>query len=148
MTMPTMARQRSATGAVWALRVLGAVLLAGMGWIHLHLWLEGYRTISVIGPAFLLNAIAGFGLAALLLVTPRALLAWVAALGALTALGTLGGLLLATTVGLFGFKESTDADLWWTSLWVEIAAALVLAVLAALAALAARRRDRPERAVS
>jgi MYXO-CTERM domain-containing protein len=138
MTPPTTTGRRPATGLLWALRVLGAVGLAAMGWIHLDLWLDGYRTIDWIGPAFLLNAIAGFGLAVLLLVTPRALLMWVAALGALTALGTLGGLLLATTVGLFGFVESTDADLWWESFWVEIAAAVVLA---ALAALAARRRD-------
>jgi hypothetical protein len=138
MTSPTTTRRRPATGAVWTLRILGALLLAAMGWIHLSLWLDGYRSIDVIGPAFLLNTIAGFGLAVLLLVTPRALLAWVAALGALTALGTLGGLLIATTVGLFGFKESTDAELWWQSFWVEIAAAVVLG---ALAALAARRRD-------
>jgi MYXO-CTERM domain-containing protein len=138
MTTPTATGRPPATGLLWGLRVLGALLLAAMGWIHLDLWLDGYRTIDWIGPAFLLNAIAGFGLAVLLLVTPRALLMWVAALGALTALGTLGGLLLATTVGLFGFVESTDADLWWESFWVEIAAAVVLA---ALAALAARRRD-------
>ena len=138
MTTPTTTRRRPSTGVVWTLRLLGALLLAGMGWIHLSLWLDGYRSIDVIGPAFLLNTIAGFGLAVLLLVTPRALLAWVAALGALTALGTLAGLLLSTTVGLFGFKESTDAELWWQSLWVEVAAALVLA---ALAALAAHRRD-------
>jgi hypothetical protein len=138
MTTHTVAGRRPNTGLLWALRVVGAALLAGMGWLHLHLWLDGYRTIDVIGPAFLLNAIGGFGLAVLLLVTPRPLLKWVAALGALTALGTLGGLLLATTVGLFGFKETTAADLWWVSLWLEIAAAVVLA---ALAALAARRRD-------
>jgi hypothetical protein len=141
MTAPTITRRRPGTGVLWTLRVLGALLLAGMGWIHLHLWLDGYRSIDVIGPAFLLNTIAGFGLAALLLVTPRALLAWVAALGALTALGTLGGLVVATTVGLFGFKESTDAALWWESLWVEVATVVVLTALAALAALAARRRD-------
>ena len=140
MTSSTVTRRRPATGVLWALRVLGALLLAGMGWIHLSLWLDGYRTIDVIGPAFLLNTIAGFGLAVLLLVTPRALVGWVSALGALTALGTLGGLLLATTVGLFGFVESTKADLWWESFWVEVAAALVLAALAALAGLA-RRRD-------
>jgi hypothetical protein len=109
-----------------------------MGWLHLDLWLAGYRTIDVIGPAFLLNAIAGFGLAVLLLVTPRPLLLGVAALGAVAALGTLGGLLLATTVGLFGFVESTAADRWWESFWVEAAAVVVLG---ALAALAARRRD-------
>ena len=138
MASPTTTRRHPSTGVVWTLRLLGALLLAGMGWIHLSLWLDGYRSIDVIGPAFLLNTIAGFGLAVLLLVTPRALLSWVAALGALTALGTLGGLLIATTVGLFGFKESTDAELWWQSFWVEIAAAVVLGVLAALAA---RRRD-------
>ena len=137
-TTPTLARPRSATTVLWTLRIVGAGLLAVMAWIHLDLWLDGYRTIDVVGPAFLLNAIGGFGLATLLLVIPRQLLPWVAALGALTALGTLGGLLLATTVGLFGFKESTAADLWWASLWVEVAA---IVVLAALAALAARRRD-------
>ena len=137
MATPTVTGPRPVTGFLWALRVLGAVLLAGMGWIHLHLWLDGYRTIDVIGPAFVLNAIAGFGLAVLLLVIPRPLLPWLAALGALTALGTLAGLLLATTVGLFGFVESTAASLWWESFWVEVAAAVVLG---ALAGLAARRR--------
>ena len=44
----------------------------------------------------------------------------VAAVGALTAAGTLAGLLLATTVGLFGFTETTSADLWWESFWVEL----------------------------
>jgi hypothetical protein len=41
-------------------------------------------------------------------------------------------------VGLLGFKESTAADLWWESFWVEVAAVVVLA---ALAVLTARRRD-------
>ena len=138
MTTSTVPTRRSATGVIWVLRVAGAALLAGMGWIHLDLWLDGYKNIDWIGPAFLLNAIAGFGLAALLLVTPRRFVPWVAALGALTALGTLGGLILATTVGLFGFVETTAADLWWESLWVETAAVVVLT---ALAALAARRRE-------
>jgi hypothetical protein len=108
-----------------------------MAWIHLDLWLDGYRTIDVVGPGFLLNALAGFGLAALLLVTPRSLVAWVALLGALTAAGTLAGLLLSTTVGLFGFVETTKAPMWWESFWVEIAAVVVLA---ALALLTGRRR--------
>jgi hypothetical protein len=137
MATPAITGRRPASGLLWGLRIVGAALLAVMGWIHLDLWQAGYRTLDVIGPAFLLNTIAGFGLAVLLLVTPRSLLPWVAALGALTALGTLGGLILATTVGLFGFKESTAADLWWASFWVEIAAVVVLG---ALAALTARRR--------
>ena len=138
MTAPTLHARRSGAGLLWALRVLGAALLAAMGWIHLDLWMDGYKNIDVIGPAFLLNVIAAFGLAALLLVTPRRFVPWVAALGALTALGTLGGLLISTWFGLFGFKETTAASLWWESFWVEVAAVLVLT---ALAALAARRRE-------
>ncbi len=133
MNAPAATTRRPATGLVWGLRILGAVLLAAMGWIHLDLWLAGYRTIDVIGPAFLLNAVAGFGLAVLLLVVPRPVLHWVALLGAMTALGTLAGLLLSTTVGLFGFVETTAAALWWESFWVEIAAVVVLAALALVA---------------
>jgi hypothetical protein len=84
MTTPTATGRRPATGLLWALRVLGALLLAAMGWIHLDLWLDGYRAIEVIGPAFLRNTIAGFGLAALLLVPPRALVTGVAAVAVLT----------------------------------------------------------------
>jgi hypothetical protein len=127
------------SGAVlWVLRVVGAALLAAMGWIHLDLWLDGYKNIDVIGPAFLLNTVGGFGLAALLLVTPRRFLPWVAALGALFCVGTLGALIISTTIGLFGFKETTAASLWWESFWVELVG---FVVLTALAALAARRRD-------
>lgn len=128
--------ERRVGALTWVLRLVGAVLLAVMGWLHLDLWLDGYRNIDVIGPAFMLNAIAGFGLALLLLVAPRRLVWLVAALGALTALGTLAGLLLSTTVGLFGFVETTAAPLWWESFWVEVAAVVVLAVLA----VEARRR--------
>ena len=132
------ARTGSSTGLLWALRIVGALLLAAMGWIHLDLWLDGYKNIDVIGPAFLLNTIGGFGLAALLLVTPRRFLPWVAALGALFCIGTLGALIISTTIGLFGFTETTAAALWWESFWVELAG---FVVLGALAALAARRRD-------
>ena len=136
-TAPETATHPSASALLWVLRIAGAALLAAMAWIHLDLWRDGYRTIDVIGPAFLLNAVAGFGLAALLLVTPRPVVGWVAAFGALTAAGTLAGLLLSTTVGLFGFTESTAAALWWESFWVESAAVVLLA---ALAVLASRRR--------
>ena len=136
-TTPARAGNTSGTAVLWGLRVVGAALLVAMGWIHLDLWLDGYKNIDVIGPAFLLNVIAGFGLAALLLVTPQRFLPWVAALGALFSLGTLGALLISTWWGLFGFKETTSASLWWESFWVELAGGVVLL---ALAGLAARRR--------
>ena len=117
----------------WGLRIVGALLLAAMGWLHLDLWLDGYRTIEVIGPAFLLNALAGFALALLLLAVPRRVLGLVAAAGALAAAGTLLALLLSTTVGLFGFVETTAAPLWWESFWIEAGAVVVLTVLAVVA---------------
>jgi hypothetical protein len=115
---------------VLVLRVLGAVLLAAMAWIHLYLWGQGYSGIAVIGPAFLVNAIAGFALAAGLLGTPRRLLGWVAAAGALLELGTLAALLLSVTVGLFGFVETTSAPLFWEMVVVALAGMAVLGVLA------------------
>ena len=53
------------------LRLECASLLAWIGDIHLHLWQEGYRQIPTNGPLFLLDAVAGFVLAAALLAWPR-----------------------------------------------------------------------------
>jgi len=114
------------------LRVAGAALLAGTAWIHLYLWQSGYDSIAWIGPLFLANAVGGFVLAAAVLVAPRRLLFWPAAAGALLEVGTLGGLILSTTVGLFGFVESTQAQLYWQSVAVEAVGTLVLVVLAVL----------------
>jgi hypothetical protein len=128
---------RRVPAAVLPLRVLGAVLLALTAAIHGWLWMQGYDGIPVIGPAFLLDTVLGGLLALLVLAAPRRWLPWAAAAGALFALGTLAALLLSTTVGLFGFVETTAALLWWESFWVESAAVVVLAGLA-VSALPAR----------
>jgi hypothetical protein len=120
------------------LRILGALLLVGLAVIHLYLWQQGYKTIDVIGPAFLLDTVLGFGGALLVLISPLRFLPIAAVLGALLCLGTLGALIVSTTVGLFGFTESTAAQLWWESLLVEAAGFVVLVALA----LVARRRQR------
>ena len=117
---------------VLALRVLGAVLLAGTAAIHLRLWAQGYDSIAWIGPLFLVNAVSGFALCVAVLGTPRRLLFWPAAAGALLELGTLGALILSSTVGLFGFVESTAASLYWPSVVVEAVGAVVLGSLAVL----------------
>jgi fluoride ion exporter CrcB/FEX len=121
-----------------ALRILGAGLLAAMAGIHLKLWNDGYSTIDWIGPLFLVNVVAGFLLGVAVLGAPQRWLAPVAALGALMQAGTLGALLLSVWVGLFGFFESTEASLFWPTVVVEFAGAVVLAVLAALAFLRSR----------
>jgi hypothetical protein len=135
-TVPARPRQQSTAG-LWVLRVVGAALLLAIAGIHIYLWQDGYENIPVIGPAFLLQSITGVGGAVLVLIAPRRLLPVTAALGALFSLGSLGALLMSTFVGLFGFQESMAAMLWWETLWVELAA---IVVLGALTALAFRRR--------
>jgi hypothetical protein len=125
-------RQPSGT-LLGALRLLGAALLAAMAAIHGYLWGQGYDGIEVIGPAFLANTVGGAAAALLVLVAPLRWLPWVAAGAAAFTAGTLLALLLSTTVGLFGFVESTAAELWWESFWVELAAVVVLAAVAVLA---------------
>jgi predicted lipoprotein with Yx(FWY)xxD motif len=107
-------------------RLAGAGLLAVTGAIHLDLYLTGYRSIPVIGPLFLLQVIAAFGLAAAALVSGSRLAALA---GAGFVLSTLGGYLLSVWIGLFGFKEiRTTAGI--VAGLIEVAAFAALAVLA------------------
>jgi len=125
--------------AVTVLAVAGAALLAWSGAIHLRLWFEGYRDISVIGPLFLIQGIASIVLAVALAAFRRlALLAAGAALAAATA----AGLLLSAGVGLFGYTESLAVPYAETSLVVEFTSAAVLAAAAALILAAPLLRQR------
>ena len=105
------------------LRLGCAALLAWIGYIHLHLWQEGYRHIPANGPLFLLDAVAGFALAAVLLAWPRPLAGLLAA--GYTA-ATLGALLISLGVGLFGFRESISASYVTQSLAIETITVLAL----------------------
>ena len=107
---------RVRTAAALLLRLGSAALLIWIGYIHLHLWLEGYRYIPTNGPLFLLDAIAGFVLAAAVLAWPRPLTGLLAA--GYTA-STLGALLISLSVGLFGFRESITASYVAQSLAME-----------------------------
>jgi hypothetical protein len=120
---------------------LGCVALLGwIGYIHLHLWLEGYRQIPTNGPLFLLDAVAGFVLAA-------GLLAWSAPLAGLLAAGytaaTLGALLISLTVGLFGFRESISASYVAQSLTIEPITTLALLAWTVLVTATPRPPGRP-----
>src|SRR3954452_17215612 len=136
MTAP--ATRRSSGTALGILRILGALLLLALAGIHFYLWRQGYDSIEVIGPAFLVDTVLGVGGALLILASPLRWLPVAAVLGALLCLGTLGALLVATTVGLFGFTEAMQAQLCGKSLVVEAVGFVVLAALV----VAARRRQR------
>ena len=114
------------------LRLACAALLAWIGYIHLHLWAEGYRQIPTDGPLFLLDAVAGFALAAALLAWPRPLAGLLLAAGYIAS--DLGALLISLTVGLFGFKESLSAAFVVQTLAIEAITLLALLSWTALAA--------------
>ena len=118
------------------LRLGCAALLAWIGYIHLHLWQEGYRQIPTDGPLFLVDAVAGFALAAALLVWPRPLTGLLAA--GYTA-STLGALLISLSVGLFGFRESLSASFVTESLTLETITVLALISWTTMVAAADRR---------
>jgi hypothetical protein len=138
MTMTLTSTPRTGRWLVVGGRIAGAALTGWSAGIHLYLWFGGFRDVETLGPLFLLNAIGGFVLALVLLVTPDRFLTVVATLGALFAAGVLGALSLALTVGLFGLHESIDTEQVVTTLVVNAAAVAVLGVLTAI-----RLRGRP-----
>jgi hypothetical protein len=132
---------RSRRSAIALLLRLGCVTaLAWIGYIHLHLWQEGYRQIPTDGPMFLLDAIAAFVLAATLLALPRPLTGLLAA--GFTA-ATLGALLVSLSIGLFGFRESISASYLVESLVLEAVAAIALLGWTVLVAVPSPERRQP-----
>ena len=92
------------------MRIVTAVAALVSAYVHLKLWLEGFRDIDIIGPSFLFNAGAGLVIAILLLAWRH----WVPGfLAAGFGASTLGAFVLSTTVGLFGVKEQwVGFDVW------------------------------------
>src|SRR5437879_3678038 len=88
------------------LRFLGAGLILVNGGVHFVLWTVGYRSISVIGPLFLVNAVAALAIASALVWKPEGV---AALLGLGLSAGTFGAFLLAATSGLFGFTTGWNA---------------------------------------
>lgn len=125
-------------------RLLGVGLTGAMGWIHLRLWVDGFRDIPVIGPLFLVNVIGAAVLAVVLLVVPARLLSAAAVVTAAFTAGTLACLILSLTVGFFGGQESLQTPLVPATLIVESAGVLVLVVVAILGP---RASGRPRRSV-
>lgn len=108
------------------MRIVGAAAVLVSAAVHLYLWVDGFRDLSVIGPAFLLNAVGG-AVIAVLLVTWRS---WVPAL--LTAgfgVSTLGAFILSSTVGLFGLHEHWVGWPVWTAAVSEVVAIVVGSLL-------------------
>ena len=132
--MSTLAVTRSLTSA--------AVMLSGV--VHLDLWTAGMSGLDVVGPAFLVNAVAGLALGVVIQV-------WGHWLPMLLAAGfgaaTLGAFVLSTTVGFFGVRQQWQGAPVWLSAISE-AVAIVLGLAGAAALASGRRRDGRREAVT
>ena len=111
-------------------RALAAVALVVSAAVHLKLWFGGVRDQSV-GPAFMVNAVAGVVIAILILT-------WQHWLPAFLTLGfgasTLGAFVISTTVGLMGVHAH------WEGFYVYAAAVSELVCIAVGAMLLLRAR--------
>ena len=120
------------------LRLLAVGLLGAIGWVHLHVWQEGYRHVPTIGPLFLAAAVSA-------LVVGVGLLGWPSRLIGLLGLGTvtgiLAGLIVSVNVGLFGFTESLTAPFAVESIVLETAAVVTLTAWIAVDLLAESRHS-------
>jgi hypothetical protein len=104
------------------LRVIVAAAVLVSGGVHLKLWADGFRDVSVIGPSFLLNAVAALVIAVAVMVWrswPPLLLA--AGFGA----STLVAFLISATVGLFGVHEVWTGGYVITAYVSELVALIV-----------------------
>lgn len=119
------------------IRIVTALAALVSAAVHLILWFDGYRDIDVIGPAFLLNAVAGAVIAVLLVAWRH----WIPAfLVTGFGLSTLGAFVVSATVGLFGVHEQ------WTGGWVLTAAAAeVVCIVGGLVLLRQTWVERPGR---
>jgi hypothetical protein len=131
---PAALESRIARAAVLAAAGTGGGFLVWSAVIHLMLWSDGYKDISVIGPLFLVQSIASIILAVAIVA-----FRWLALLaaGAVAGVATAVGLLLSAYAGLFGYTESLSVPYATLSLAVEFTAAFVLLAGAVLLALAA-----------
>ncbi|HEX5728213.1 hypothetical protein [Microbacterium sp.] len=110
---------------LWVLRILSAVFLLATGGIHLYLVFNGVG--GILGVAFVLNAVAGLVLALGMLFLQGRLLKLTTVLSLLFLIATLGALLLALTVGLFGISQTWDFMLVRETVIVESIGIVVLA---------------------
>jgi hypothetical protein len=103
------------------MRLLAAVAVLVSAGVHLRLWSTGVRHEHMVGPAFMLNAVAGVVIA-VLLVTWRS---WIAPfLAAGIGVATLGAFVIAATAGLYGVHEHWQGGYVWAAAIAEAIAIL------------------------
>lgn len=111
---------------LWAMRILSALFLLAAGGIHIYLVFNG--TGGILGVMFILNGIAGIVLAIAMLAIRGRLLMAATVMGLLYLIATLGALLTALTIGLFGIVSRWDYLLVPQTVVIESIGIVVLAI--------------------
>ena len=111
---------------LWVMRILSALALVAAGGIHLYLALNGVG--GILGVMFILNAVAGLVLAIAMVALRGRMLQLATVLSLLFLIATLGALVLALTVGLFGIHQDWNFMLVPETVIVESIGIVVLAV--------------------
>jgi hypothetical protein len=114
-----------------SVRLVGSLLIAAAGAIHLWLYFDYFRTVHVIGVLFLVNTGVAAAVAAVIALS-QAL--WATFAGVAYAAGTLGAFFLSVYHGLFGYMESLNGS------WQLAAAGVEGGAIVALVAVAASQR--------
>jgi hypothetical protein len=108
------------------MRMLAAAAVLVSAAVHLYLWFDVFRHTDVVGPAFMLNVIGGTTIA-VLLVTWRHWVPLLLAVG--FGASTLGGFVIAATVGLYGVHEHWTGWAVWTAAASEVVAIVAAGIL-------------------
>jgi len=115
---------------LWVMRILSVIALLAAGGIHLYLVFDGVG--GILGVFFVLNAIAALVLALGMIFLKGRLLQIATVLSLLFLIATLGSLLLALTVGLFGITETWDFTLVPETVIVESIGIVILLITTVL----------------
>ena len=115
---------------LWVMRILSVIALLAAGGIHLYLVFDGVG--GILGVFFVLNAIAALVLALGMISLKGRLLQIATVLSLLFLIATLGSLLLALTVGLFGITETWDFTLVPETVIVESIGIVILLITTVL----------------
>ena len=118
-------------------RLVAAVAVLVSAGVHFKLWLD-YHDLNVVGPAFMVNAVAGVVIAVLLVVWKH----WMAPLLAVGfGIATLAAFTISTTPnGLFDDHEKWSGGYVWTAAIAE-----AVAIIAGLYLVVRERRTTPVR---
>lgn len=121
-----------------SVRALTAAAVLLSAFIHLEMWIDGYRDIDNIGPLFMLNAVGGTLLGLVIIVWRH----WLPLLGAVGfGAATAIAFWISSTRGLFGYEAFSGATNDRMALYSEVAAIIFGLTGVAMALATVRRRE-------